>query len=56
VAARVERLLARLAAELGLPFAFAAHFAPDQLFEALDLYRTHFGRPKYSQSRMWWSG
>ncbi|WP_406696997.1 LLM class flavin-dependent oxidoreductase [Singulisphaera sp. Ch08] len=33
---------ARLAAELGLPFAFASHFAPDYLFEALNLYRTHF--------------
>lgn len=33
---------ARLAAELGLPFAFASHFAPDYLFNALDLYRTHF--------------
>ena len=30
---------ARLAAELGLPFAFASHFAPDYLFAALDLYR-----------------
>lgn len=33
---------ARLAAELGLPFAFASHFAPDLLLPALDLYRTHF--------------
>ena len=33
---------ARLAAELGLPFAFASHFAPDYLFQALDLYRRHF--------------
>jgi luciferase family oxidoreductase group 1 len=33
---------ARLAAELGLPFAFASHFAPDYLFHALELYRTHF--------------
>src|SRR5947208_8344060 len=33
---------ARLAAELGLPFAFASHFAPDFLFEALHLYRTSF--------------
>jgi luciferase family oxidoreductase group 1 len=38
---------ARLAAELGLPFAFASHFAPDMLFEALDLYRDHF-RPSES--------
>jgi luciferase family oxidoreductase group 1 len=33
---------AQLAAELGLPFAFASHFAPDYLFHALDLYRTTF--------------
>lgn len=33
---------ARLAAALGLPFAFASHFAPDYLLAALDLYRTHF--------------
>ena len=33
---------ARLAAELGLPFAFASHFAPDYLLPALQLYRTHF--------------
>jgi luciferase family oxidoreductase group 1 len=33
---------ARLAAELGLPFAFASHFAPDFLLPALALYRKHF--------------
>ena len=33
---------ARLAAELGLPFAFASHFAPDYLGDALALYRHHF--------------
>ena len=33
---------AMLAAELGLPFAFASHFAPDYLNVALELYRTHF--------------
>ncbi len=33
---------ARLAAQLGLPFAFASHFAPDFLFEALSLYRNLF--------------
>jgi len=33
---------ARLAAELGLPFAFASHFAPDYLFAALELYRENF--------------
>jgi len=38
---------ARLAAELGLPFAFASHFAPDHLFAALALYRENF-RPSGS--------
>src|SRR5947209_13224542 len=33
---------ARLAAALGLPFAFASHFAPDSLHEALALYRRSF--------------
>lgn len=33
---------AMLAAELGLPYAFASHFAPDLLGEALDLYRARF--------------
>ena len=33
---------AGLAAELGLPFAFASHFAPDELHAALMLYRRNF--------------
>ncbi|EGX99861.1 luciferase-like monooxygenase family protein [Nitrospirillum viridazoti Y2] len=33
---------ARLAAELGLPYAFASHFAPDQLLEALHVYRQYY--------------
>lgn len=33
---------ATLAAELGLPFAFASHFAPEMLYQALDIYRTQF--------------
>ncbi|HDZ08773.1 LLM class flavin-dependent oxidoreductase [Pseudohongiella sp.] len=33
---------AQLAAALGLPFAFASHFAPDQLMQALDVYRSRF--------------
>ncbi|HBO23780.1 luciferase-like monooxygenase [Providencia sp.] len=33
---------ARLAAEMGLPFAFASHFAPDLLLQALELYRANF--------------
>lgn len=33
---------ARLAAQLGLPYAFASHFAPGQLMEALEVYRSRF--------------
>jgi luciferase family oxidoreductase group 1 len=33
---------AQLAGTLGLPFAFAAHFAPDYLYAAAQLYRDHF--------------
>ncbi|HEY8333906.1 MAG TPA: LLM class flavin-dependent oxidoreductase [Tardiphaga sp.] len=33
---------AQLAAELGLPYAFASHFAPDQLMQALAIYRARF--------------
>jgi luciferase family oxidoreductase group 1 len=33
---------AYLAAELGLPYAFASHFAPEQLLSALEIYRSHF--------------
>jgi len=33
---------AYLAAELGLPYAFAAHFAPAMLAQAIEIYRTHF--------------
>jgi luciferase family oxidoreductase group 1 len=33
---------ARLAAKLGLPYAFASHFAPAALMQALDLYRSEF--------------
>jgi luciferase family oxidoreductase group 1 len=33
---------AQLAAMIGLPFAFASHFAPDLLLEALDIYRGEF--------------
>jgi luciferase family oxidoreductase group 1 len=31
-----------LAAELGLPYAFASHFAPDHLISALQIYRERF--------------
>lgn len=33
---------AQLAAKLGLPYSFASHFAPEQLFDAISLYRAGF--------------
>jgi luciferase family oxidoreductase group 1 len=33
---------AQLAAHLGLPYSFASHFAPDLLFDAINLYRNNF--------------
>ncbi len=41
---------AQLAAALGLPYAFASHFAPDLLEEALDIYRAQF-RPSKTLDR-----
>jgi luciferase family oxidoreductase group 1 len=41
---------AELAAMLGLPYAFASHFAPDALFQALDVYRSNF-RPSEQLER-----
>ena len=41
---------AQLAATLGLPFAFAAHFAPDYLYAAARMYREQF-RPTKSLER-----
>ena len=41
---------AQLAAEHGLPFAFASHFAPDYLLQALDVYRSRF-KPSASLDR-----
>ncbi len=38
---------AYLAAEMGLPYAFAAHFAPQQLKHALAIYRHNFQPSKY---------
>ena len=43
---------AQLAAQLGLPFAFASHFAPALLFQALDIYRAEF-RPSKSLAKPW---
>ncbi len=39
-----------LAAELGLPYAFASHFAPQQLMPALQIYRERF-RPSGQQEK-----
>jgi luciferase family oxidoreductase group 1 len=41
---------ASLAAMLGLPFAFASHFAPAQLHQALRLYRSEF-KPSASMTK-----
>ena len=41
---------AQLAASLGLPFAFASHFAPEHLDGALELYRSRF-RPSAELER-----
>ncbi|QUX28109.1 LLM class flavin-dependent oxidoreductase [Nocardiopsis akebiae] len=41
---------AQLAAQLGLPYAFASHFAPDALYEALKAYREAF-RPSQQSER-----
>jgi luciferase family oxidoreductase group 1 len=41
---------AELAATLGLPYAFASHFAPAQLHEAVELYRARF-RPSEQLDR-----
>jgi luciferase family oxidoreductase group 1 len=38
---------AQLAAALGLPFAFASHFAPDHLMAALEIYRAGFRPSEY---------
>lgn len=38
---------ARLAAQMGLPYAFASHFAPRQLMEALAVYHQYFRPSSY---------
>jgi luciferase family oxidoreductase group 1 len=40
---------AQLAAHFGLPYAFASHFAPDQLLEAMSIYRELF-KPSAQQA------
>ncbi len=41
---------AQLAAQLGLPYAFASHFAPQQMMQAVALYRANF-RPSAQLER-----
>lgn len=41
---------AQLAAQLGLPYAFASHFAPDQIDAAVSIYRRYF-EPSAAQPR-----
>ena len=43
---------AQLAALLGLPYAFASHFAPDALLPALEVYRETF-KPSAQLARPW---
>jgi luciferase family oxidoreductase group 1 len=38
---------AQVAAYLGLPYAFASHFAPQMIHEALHIYRSHFRPSEY---------
>lgn len=38
---------AQLAARLGLPYAFASHFAPRMMMQAIQLYRDHFQASEY---------
>jgi luciferase family oxidoreductase group 1 len=41
---------AQLAATLGLPFAFASHFAPGELLNALNIYRSRFQPSQFLQA------
>lgn len=38
---------AKLASEMGLPYAFASHFAPRYMYEAFEYYRKNFRPSKY---------
>jgi len=40
---------AKLAGQFGLPYSFASHFAPDQLFDAISLYRATFQASEQAQ-------
>ena len=41
---------ARMAADMGLPYAFASHFAPAYFLSAIDIYRKNFRPSKYLES------
>lgn len=41
---------AQLAAALGLPYAFASHFAPADMLQAIDLYRSTFKPSEYLEA------
>ena len=40
---------AQLAGQFGLPYSFASHFAPEQLFDAISLYRSSFQASEQSE-------
>lgn len=40
---------AKLAGQFGLPYSFASHFAPDLLFDAINLYRSTFQASEQSE-------
>jgi luciferase family oxidoreductase group 1 len=40
---------AKLAGQFGLPYSFASHFAPEQLFDAISFYRASFQASEQSQ-------
>jgi luciferase family oxidoreductase group 1 len=43
---------AQLAAHLGLPYAFASHFAPQMMMQAIELYRANF-KPSAQLDKPW---
>jgi luciferase family oxidoreductase group 1 len=47
---------AKLAGQFGLPYSFASHFAPDQLFDAISLYRSSFQASEQSQKSYMMAG
>jgi luciferase family oxidoreductase group 1 len=47
---------AKLAGQFGLPYSFASHFAPDQLFDAISLYRSSFQASNQSQKPFMMAG